>query len=98
MLALVFTLPLIAALLCMALSYRVPARWLGVGAAAALLISGVALLVARLSEQLPLALIDRAWLAFEERAVSLTLVFDAANWGFALLVLAGGGLAVLALA
>jgi multicomponent Na+:H+ antiporter subunit A len=98
MLVLIFVLPLIAALLCLVLSARVPARWLGIGAAAALLACGVALLGARLTGRLPLVLIDRIWLALDQRAVSLTLVFDTANWGLALLALVGSGLALLALA
>jgi formate hydrogenlyase subunit 3/multisubunit Na+/H+ antiporter MnhD subunit len=98
MLELTFALPLIAALLCLALSYRVPARQLGIGAAASLLVCGAALLAARLLGRLPLVLIDRIWLTLDQRAVSLALAFDAANWGFALLALAGGGLGLLALA
>jgi NADH:ubiquinone oxidoreductase subunit 2 (subunit N) len=98
MFVLIFALPLFAALLCLALSSRAPARWLGILAAASLLISGVALLVARLIGRLPLELIDRVWLSFDQRVVSLTLVFDAANWGFGLVGLAGSGLALLALA
>ncbi|HEU5098917.1 MAG TPA: hypothetical protein VFU22_07860 [Roseiflexaceae bacterium] len=98
MFVLIFALPLIMALLCLALSSRVPARRLGVGAAAALLICGLALLVARLTGRLPLVVIDRIWMALDQRVVSLTLVFDAANWGLALLTLLGSGLALLALA
>jgi len=98
MFVLIFALPLIAALLCLALSARAPARRLGIGSAAALLICSVALLAARLTGRLPLVLIDRIWLSLDQRAVSLTLVIDAANWGFALLALAGSGLALLALA
>jgi formate hydrogenlyase subunit 3/multisubunit Na+/H+ antiporter MnhD subunit len=98
MLPLLFTLPLITALICLALSYRVPARWLGIGAAAALLVCGAALLAARLLGRLPLALIDHTWLALDRRTIALALIFDSANWGFALLGLAGGGLALLALA
>ena len=98
MLIYIFALPLIAALLCLALSDRVPARWLGIGAAAALLACGVALLGARLTGRLPLTLLDHAWLTLDDRIFALALVCDAANWGLVLLVLGGGGLALLALA
>ncbi|MEO7909544.1 MAG: hypothetical protein ABIV47_07820 [Roseiflexaceae bacterium] len=98
MLIYIFALPLIAALLCLALSDRVPARLLGVGAAATLLICGVALLGARLTGRLPLMLLNRDWLTLDDRIFTLALVCDAANWGFVLLTLAGGGLALLALA
>jgi formate hydrogenlyase subunit 3/multisubunit Na+/H+ antiporter MnhD subunit len=98
MLIYIFALPLITALLCLALSDRVPARWLGIGAAAALLACGLALLSTRMAGQLPQTLLDRAWLALDQRTFVLTLVCDAANWGFVLLSLGGGGLALLALA
>jgi formate hydrogenlyase subunit 3/multisubunit Na+/H+ antiporter MnhD subunit len=98
MIVLIFVLPLLMALLCLVLSARAPARWLGIGAALALLICGVALLAARLTGQLPLVLIDRIWLALDQHVVSLRLVFDASNWGLALLALGGSGLALLALA
>jgi formate hydrogenlyase subunit 3/multisubunit Na+/H+ antiporter MnhD subunit len=98
MLLLTFALPPIVALLCLALSDRVPARRLGIAAAAALLACGLALLFARVTGQLPLTLIDRAWLTLDQRTFTLTLVCDAANWSFMLLALGGGGLALLALA
>ncbi|MEP7187769.1 MAG: hypothetical protein ABI901_01105 [Roseiflexaceae bacterium] len=75
-----------------------PARWLGIGAAATLLACGLALLRARMTGQLPLTIIDHAWLTLDDRMFVLTLVCDAANWGFVLLTLGGGGLALLALA
>jgi multicomponent Na+:H+ antiporter subunit A len=98
MLSLTFALPPIAALLCLALSDRVPSRWLGIGAAAALLACGAALLSARIAGQLPLALIDRTWLALDDFSFTLALVCDAANWGLVLLAVGGGGLGLLALA
>jgi NADH:ubiquinone oxidoreductase subunit 4 (subunit M) len=98
MLIVIFALPPIAALLCLALSDRLPARWLGIGAAAALLACGVALLSARITNRLPLTLVDHDWLALDDYTFTLTLVCDAANWGFVLLTLGGGGLALLALA
>jgi hypothetical protein len=98
MFVLIFVLPLLAVLLCLVLSARVAARWLGIGAAMALLVCGVALLAARLTGRLPLVLIDRVWLALDQRTISLTLVLDVANWGLGLLALVGSGLALLTLA
>src|SRR5215212_1944070 len=98
MLTYFFALPLIAALLCLALSDRVPARRLGIGAAVTLLACGVALLSARMTGQLPLTLVDRAWLTLDDRVFTLALVCDTGNSGFMLLALGGGGLALLALA
>jgi formate hydrogenlyase subunit 3/multisubunit Na+/H+ antiporter MnhD subunit len=98
MLPYIFALLPIAALLCLALSDRVPARRLGIGAAVALLVCSVALLNTRILGRLPLMLADHAWLTLDNRIFALTLVCDAANWGFVLLVLSGGGLALLALA
>ena len=98
MLIFILVLPLIVALLCLALSNRVPARWLGIAAATALFAGGVALLSARVTGQLPLVLVDRTWLALDDRTFKLTIVCDAANWGFVMLALGGGGMALLALA
>jgi len=98
MLIYIFALPPIVALLCLALSNRAQARWLGIAAASALLACGVALLIARMTGRLPLTLADYAWLALDDRTFTLALVCDAANWGFVLLTLGGGGLALLALA
>jgi formate hydrogenlyase subunit 3/multisubunit Na+/H+ antiporter MnhD subunit len=98
MFVLVFILPLIAALLGLVLNRTVPTRWLGVGASAALLVCGAALLIARARAGLPLALLEHNWMALESRTVAVSLQFDGASWALALLVLAGGGLALLALA
>src|ERR1700712_1943624 len=98
MLVFVFILPLIIALACLAFSQRVPTRWLGVAAAAAALVCGAALLLARLRGELPLALLDRTWIALDPHTVSIVLAFDAANWLFALIVFGAGGLSLLMLA
>jgi formate hydrogenlyase subunit 3/multisubunit Na+/H+ antiporter MnhD subunit len=98
MLAFVCILPFSVALLCLTLSRRVPTRWLGSAAGATLLGCGLALLVARLRGGLPLTLLDRSWVALESRSIDVTLRLDALSWAPALLVLAGGGLALLALA
>jgi len=94
MFALIFAFPFIAALLCMALNRIVPARWLGIGAAGALLLGVGTLLFA----PSPLALPTQIWAALGEQPVYLALVFDAASRPFALLALGGGALALLALA
>jgi NADH:ubiquinone oxidoreductase subunit 2 (subunit N) len=97
-LLLIFILPLIAALACLGLSWVTPTRWLGVGAAGALLIGGAALLVAKSRVGLPLALLDRAWIAIDNRPIRVLLQFDTLSWVPALLALFGGGVALLALA
>jgi NADH:ubiquinone oxidoreductase subunit 4 (subunit M) len=98
MLVLVFILPLLAALLCLVLNRAVPTRWLGVGAGAALLVCGAALLAARARAGLPLELIERPWMAIESQSIVVALRFDAVSWALALLALAGGGVALLVLA
>jgi multicomponent Na+:H+ antiporter subunit A len=94
MFALIFAIPLIAALLCMALNHIAPTRWLGIVAALALLLAMGTLLLA----PSPLALPMRTWVAVGEQPVSLVLTFDALSRPFALLVLGGGAVALLALA
>jgi formate hydrogenlyase subunit 3/multisubunit Na+/H+ antiporter MnhD subunit len=98
MLTPLFILPLLIALLCLALDRRVPTRRLGITAAAALLVCSAGLLVARMQGQLPLVLINRTWMELDDRTIPILLVLDLANWLFVLLALAGGGLSLLALA
>jgi multicomponent Na+:H+ antiporter subunit A len=98
MLVLVIILPLVAALLCLALNRSAPTRWLGFGAAAALAAGVVVLLAGWLRSGLPLALLDYTWLALGDRPVRLQLLLDAASCPLALLVLGGGALGLLALA
>ena len=98
MLILVFILPLLAALLCLALNQVVATRWLGAGASAVMLLGGGALLYARLRTGLPLPLYEHTWIAVEQQTIAVALVLDQANWALALLALAGGGMALLALA
>jgi formate hydrogenlyase subunit 3/multisubunit Na+/H+ antiporter MnhD subunit len=93
MFVLIFALPFAAALLCLGLNRAVPTRWLGIVAAAVLLLTAGALLLAPLAAQ-P----ERIWATLGERPVRLALAFDAVSWPFALLALAGGALALLALA
>ncbi len=98
MLVAVFILPLIVALGCLALNDAVPTRRLGQAAAATLLAGAAALLAVRFRSGLPLTLISQPWMLIESDPLLLDLRLDAANWVFVLLVLAGGGLALLALA
>ncbi|MFL5803567.1 MAG: proton-conducting transporter membrane subunit [Roseiflexaceae bacterium] len=93
MFAFIFALPLIAALLCMALNHIVPTRWLGIGAAGALLLAVGALLAPS-----PTPLSVQTWAVPGEQPVSLVLAFDMTSRPFALLALGGGALALLALA
>jgi hypothetical protein len=57
---LVFILPLLAALLCLVLNRAAPTRWLGIGAAAALLVCGAVLVFARLRGASGTVLLDYA--------------------------------------
>jgi len=98
MLVLIFILPLITALACLVLNRVAPTRWLGIGAAAALLMGGAALLVVKLRTGLPLAIFDRDWITIDNRPIRVSLQLDALSWAPALLVLFGGGVALLALA
>jgi formate hydrogenlyase subunit 3/multisubunit Na+/H+ antiporter MnhD subunit len=95
---LVFILPLLAALLCLVLNRAVPTRWLGMAAAAGLLVCGAALVVARLRGASGAVPLDYTWMAIENRAVVVRLALDGLSWALALLALGGGGLALLALA
>ncbi|MEN9935897.1 MAG: hypothetical protein RLZZ387_2476 [Chloroflexota bacterium] len=97
MLLLVLALPAIAAVACLALSRTVASRWLGLGAAAALSVAGLALIAGRVGG-LPVTLADRDWLALADRPVRLLLRFDGATWPLALIALLGGALALAVLA
>lgn len=94
MFALIFAIPFVAALLCMGLNQLVPTRWLGLGAAVALLITLGVLWAA----ELPLTLPVRSWNTSDEQSLDLVLTFNAANRPFMLLTLGGGALALTALA
>jgi formate hydrogenlyase subunit 3/multisubunit Na+/H+ antiporter MnhD subunit len=97
-LLLIFILPSITALACLGLNRVAPTRWLGVGAAVALLISAAALLATKLRTGLPLAILDRAWIVVANRPIRVLLEFDPLGWAPALLALFGGGIALVALA
>jgi multicomponent Na+:H+ antiporter subunit A len=98
MLVLVFILPLLAALLCLALDRAAPTRLLGIGAAMALLIGGLALMIVQSRGGPPSTALDYTWAVLDERPIRLTLRIDEISWPFVLLVLGGGGLGMLTLA
>lgn len=91
-----FILPLLIALLCLALNRVVATRLLGYAAAAALLAS--ALLLAVAGGRNELALFERLWMGVENQTFSVSLAFDQASLPFAVLVAAGGAVCMLALA
>jgi formate hydrogenlyase subunit 3/multisubunit Na+/H+ antiporter MnhD subunit len=93
MFLLTFALPFAAALLCLGLNRLVATRWLGVGAAGALVLAAGSLLGA--SER---ALPALTWAALGEQTVRLALAFDAASLPLAVLALCGGAFALLTLA
>lgn len=92
--ALIFAIPLLAVLLCMALNQVLPTRWLGLGSAVAMLVAMGLLLMAPLPMSLPI----RTWVASGEQSVELVLSFDALSSPFAVLTFGGGALALVALA
>ena len=92
----IFLIPLLAALLALALNRLIATRWLGVASAAALLASAAALIIA--SNRGTLLPIAQPWLTLDNQTITLTLAYDAASLPLAVLVTAGGALAVLALA
>jgi formate hydrogenlyase subunit 3/multisubunit Na+/H+ antiporter MnhD subunit len=98
MILLVLILPLAAALACLAFSQAVSTRLLGVGAGAALLLSGAALLALRLRGSLPLPLLDYVWMAVDNRPLHVMLALDTLGWAPALLALFGGAIGLLTLA
>ncbi len=95
MLILVFVLPLVAALLSLALNRVLSTRVIGLVAAGALALTTFLLLTARLDA---LSITQREWLTFETQTIPLTLTIDAARRPLAVLVAGGGALAILALA
>jgi formate hydrogenlyase subunit 3/multisubunit Na+/H+ antiporter MnhD subunit len=98
MFALSLALPLAAALLCQALNRVVPTRWLGLGAAAVLLIVAALLVIARVQAGLPLVIPERVWALLDQQSVRLALRLDGASWPFALLQMLGGAVGLIALA
>lgn len=97
MLALVFILPLCAALACMALDRVFPTRWTAYVAAGALALAGILVAILRFQGDLPLVLVDREWVALAQRPIRLLLQLDTANWLLVALTLGGGACAMLML-
>src|SRR2546422_829761 len=69
MLLVVFALPFVAALLCLALNRVAPTRWLGLVAATALLAAAATLLLA----QMPLALPVYTWVTLGDQPIRLPI-------------------------
>ena len=95
-LSLAFALPLLAAILCLALNRVVDTRWLGFGASAVMLLVMALLLMAQSRGGLMLR--ERPWLELEDQTLLLALGYDAASLPLALLVAGGGVVTLLALA
>jgi formate hydrogenlyase subunit 3/multisubunit Na+/H+ antiporter MnhD subunit len=96
MLAFVYTLPLLGALICLTLSRLVPTRILGYSAAILCLASGTLLIAAR--EQGVVGLPPLPIQLFGGGPSEITLLFDPFGWGMALIELSGGALALLGIA
>jgi multicomponent Na+:H+ antiporter subunit A len=94
MVPLAFMLPLIGAVVCLALDRFVAARLTGLGAAGTLLFGAILMIVARL-QGLPSTVFDQPWLQWGDASFRITLVIDPLGWLLALIAFIGGALALL---
>jgi multicomponent Na+:H+ antiporter subunit A len=94
MVPLAFMLPLIGAVVCLALDRFVAARLTGLGAAGVLFLCAILMIVARL-QGLPPTVFDQPWLQWGDAAFRITLVIDPLGWLLALIAFIGGALALL---
>src|SRR5688572_3229620 len=96
MLILAFALPLIAALICLALNQAAATRLLGIAAALASILSAALLIAAwqRGERTLP----EMTWSILDNQSIRLALGFDSASLPLAVLATAGGGVCLLSLA
>ncbi|KAB8144554.1 hypothetical protein F8S13_06710 [Chloroflexia bacterium SDU3-3] len=93
---LIFTLPLLAMIACLALNRLVDTRVLGLGGAAVMLIAAGLMVMQR--EQGDGTLLTQPWISLDGQDMVATLRLDAANTPLALVVALGGALALAALA
>lgn len=96
MLILAFALPLVVALICLALNRTVATRLLGVTAALACVLS--AALLAAAWQKGERTLPEATWTILDNQAIRLALGFDNASLPLAVLATAGGGICLLGLA
>jgi multicomponent Na+:H+ antiporter subunit A len=94
MVPLAFMLPLIGAVVCLALDRFVAARLTGLGAAGVLFLCAILMIVARL-QGLPSTVFDQTWLQWGDASFRITLVIDPLGWLLALIAFIGGALALL---
>jgi multicomponent Na+:H+ antiporter subunit A len=94
MVPLAFMLPLIGAVVCLALDRFVAARLTGLGAAGVLFLCAILMIVARL-QGLPPTVFDQPWLQWGDASFRITLVIDPLGWLLALIAFIGGALALL---
>jgi hypothetical protein len=94
MVPLAFMLPLIGAVVCLALDRFVAARLTGLGAAGVLFLCTILMIVARL-QGLPSTVFDQTWLQWGDASFRTTLVIDPLGWLLALIAFIGGALALL---
>ncbi|WP_296758673.1 hypothetical protein [Roseiflexus sp.] len=87
-------LPLIGAVVCLALDRFVAARLTGLGAVGVLFLCAILMIVARL-QGLPPTVFDQPWLQWGDAAFRITLVIDPLGWLLALIAFIGGALALL---
>lgn len=94
MVPLALMLPLIGAVVCLALDRLVTARLIGLGAAGTLLFGAILMVVARLQGLLPVV-VDHTWLQWNDVSFRITLVIDPLGWLLALMALIGGAFTLL---
>ncbi|MGQ9548563.1 MAG: proton-conducting transporter membrane subunit [Roseiflexus sp.] len=94
MVSLALMLPLIGAIVCLALDRFVASQLIGLGAAGILLLSAVLIVVARL-QGLPLIVFDQIWLQWDNASFRNTLVIDPLGWLLAVVASVGGAFALL---
>ncbi|MCS6842627.1 MAG: hypothetical protein NZ699_02320 [Roseiflexus sp.] len=98
MIFLAFMLPLASVVVCLALDRFAASRLIGLGAAVTLLLSAILLIVGRLTQALPLIVVESVWLEWRIISWHVTLMIDPLGWSMALIAYGGGALGLLGLA
>lgn len=93
--SLAFILPLASVVLCLGLDRFVASRLIGLGAAATLLLGAVLLIIGRLTQALPLIVVESVWLEWDAISWRIALVIDPLGWSTALIAYSGGALGLL---
>lgn len=95
MISLAFILPLSGVVICLGLDRFVASRLIGLGAAATLLLSAILLIAGRLTQALPLIVVESVWLEWDAISWRVALMIDPLGWSLALIAYGGGALGLL---